>query len=131
MISAMLLPFEELPGPLPSPIPTPIDVGVDPNRVTPGIWGFVSLVFLGLAVVLIYFSMRKQLGRVNFEEDAPLPAGVRPLPPYATKDARRASALAAKERAQAVSEQRRAAKGMNPTAETPQNPEVPDAAESQ
>ncbi len=77
----------------PSPLPTPIDLAVDPNRVTPGLLGFVFFVFLIGAVALLYFSMRKQLARIKFEEDA-LPAGVRPLPKYATRAERRKSAAA-------------------------------------
>jgi hypothetical protein len=77
----------------PSPIPTPIDLAVDPNRVTPGLLGFVFFVLLIAAVALLYFSMRKQLSRIKFEEDA-LPAGVRPLPHYATRAERRKSAAA-------------------------------------
>lgn len=75
----------------PSPLPSPIDVAVDPNRVTPGLLGFLALVALIVAVVLLYFSMRKQLSKIHFEEGA-LPAGVRPLPKYATKAERRKSA---------------------------------------
>lgn len=76
----------------PTPTPIPTDLAIDPNRVTPGLWGFLSFAFLILAVVVLYFSMRKQLTKVNFEEDA-LPAGVKPLPKYATKEERRKSAL--------------------------------------
>lgn len=75
----------------PSPMPSPVELAVDPNRVTPGLLGFLALVVLIVAVVLLYFSMRKQLGRINFEEGA-MPAGVRPVPPYATRAARRAAA---------------------------------------
>lgn len=76
----------------PTPTPIPTDLAIDPNRVTPGLLGFLAFAFLILAVVVLYFSMRKQLTKVNFEEDA-LPAGVKPLPKYATKDERRKSAL--------------------------------------
>lgn len=77
----------------PSPLPTPIDLAIDPNRVTPGMLGFLFFILLIVVVVVLYFSMRKQLSRINFEEDA-LPAGVRPLPKYATRDERRKSAAA-------------------------------------
>lgn len=78
------------PTPLPTPVPTDLDI--DPNRVTPGIFGFLAFAFLILAVVVLYFSMRKQLGRVDFDEGA-APGGVRPLPKYATKEERRKTAL--------------------------------------
>ena len=76
----------------PSPGATP-GLAVDPQRVTPGVLGFLSFVFLVIAVVVLYFSLRKQLKKVNFDEDA-LPAGVKRLPTYATAEARRASAAA-------------------------------------
>jgi predicted lipid-binding transport protein (Tim44 family) len=75
----------------PTPLPTPIDVAVDPNRVTPGVLGFLALLALIGAVVFLYFSMRKQLSRIDFDDDA-LPGGVRPLPKYATKAERRKAA---------------------------------------
>ncbi|MFM2438281.1 MAG: hypothetical protein RLZ55_1100 [Actinomycetota bacterium] len=78
----------------PTPIPSPsaeIVLPVDPSRVTPGLYGFLSLLFLIVAVIALYLSMRKQLSKINFDEDA-VPAGVRPLPPYATKAERRKTA---------------------------------------
>lgn len=53
-----------------SPIPE-----IDPNRVTPGMWGFLSFVALILVAVLLYFSMRKQMRRVDFDENSPLAGG--------------------------------------------------------
>jgi hypothetical protein len=76
----------------PTPGATP-GLAVDPQRVTPGLLGFLSFVFLIIAVVVLYFSLRKQLKKVNFDENA-LPAGVKRLPTYATAEARRASAAA-------------------------------------
>ncbi len=88
MIAALILALPLAPSPVPSPTGPPIDA----NRVTPGALGFLSFLFLVIVVIVIYFSLRKQLSRINFDEDAPLPAGVRPVPPYATRDARRAAA---------------------------------------
>jgi len=59
----------------PAPAPTAIRQ-VDPNKVTPGMWGFISLLVLIAAAVGLYFSLRKQLGKVDFEEGGK-PAGVR------------------------------------------------------
>lgn len=84
----MMLPLEVTPSPGASPA-----LAVDPQRVTPGLLGFLSFVFLIIAVVILYFSLRKQLKKVNFDENA-LPAGVKRLPTYATAEARRASAAA-------------------------------------
>ena len=55
----------------PSPSPTPVEPPIDPARVTPGLLGLVSVLFLGIAVVLLYRSMRKQMGKV----DPTLPMG--------------------------------------------------------
>lgn len=50
----------------------------DPSLVTPGALGLLITVLMVLACVLLYRSMRKQLGRIDFEEtgadsDAPQP----------------------------------------------------------
>ena len=42
----------------------------DPTWLGPGLLGFLSLVFLAVAVFVIYLSLNKQLGRVTFDEDA-------------------------------------------------------------
>ncbi len=55
--------------------------------------GFLAFVILVIAVVILYFSLRKQLRKVDFDESA-LPAGVKPLPKYATKAEREKSAAA-------------------------------------
>jgi len=44
---------------------------IDPNLVTPGMWGFISFVVLILACVILYFSLRKQLKRVDSRDDWP------------------------------------------------------------
>ena len=103
----------------PTPTPVPTDLAIDPNRVTPGLFGFLAFVFLILAVVVLYFSMRKQLSKVNFEEDA-LPAGVKPLPKYATKEERRKTALRLQKEREAAVEA-----GKPPVAQTPEPPAAP------
>jgi hypothetical protein len=40
----------------------------DPNKVTAGWLGAVVLLVLAAAVVLLFFSFRKQLRKVNFDE---------------------------------------------------------------
>ena len=49
----------------PSPSPTPVEPPIDPARVTPGVLGLISVLFLAIAVVLLYRSMRKQMGKVD------------------------------------------------------------------
>jgi hypothetical protein len=49
--------------PLPSPLPE--EPPIDPSRVTPGMLGLASFVFLVIAIVLLYRSMRKQMSKVD------------------------------------------------------------------
>ncbi len=56
------------PNPTPSGALTSPPRVIDPDSVTPGIWGFVSFVFLMVVAILLYFSLRKQLGKVDFDE---------------------------------------------------------------
>ena len=69
-VSAALL-VAATPTPTPTRPPTP--VLIDPTRVTPGVLGFSALVFLAIAVFVIWKSMNKQLKRIDFDEDAPPP----------------------------------------------------------
>ena len=64
-LSTLLLTQTPVPSPLPEEPP------IDPSRVTPGLLGLASFIFLVIAVVLLYRSMRKQMGKVNPD----LPAG--------------------------------------------------------
>lgn len=57
----------------PSPTTAP---QIDPDRVSPGGLGFLPIVVLAIAAVVIFFSMRKQLRKVDFEEGKE-PAGSR------------------------------------------------------
>ena len=41
----------------------------DSTWLGPGLLGFLSLVFLAVAVLVIFLSMNKQLKRVTFDED--------------------------------------------------------------
>lgn len=53
------------------PSPLPEQPPIDPSRVTPGLLGFLSFIFLVVAVFLLYRSLRKQMAKV----DPNLPAG--------------------------------------------------------
>lgn len=55
--------------PVPSPLPD--EPPIDPSRITPGLLGLASFLFLVIAVVLLYRSMRKQMSKV----DPDLPEG--------------------------------------------------------
>jgi len=53
-----------------SPSPSPAVVEPDADRVSPGLYGFLAVVFLGVAIFVIWKSMNKQIKRVDFDEDA-------------------------------------------------------------
>ena len=63
----------------PSPTPTlsqstptsPMPGENDSSWIGPGLLGFLSVVFLAVAVFVIWKSLNKQLTRVTFEEDGP------------------------------------------------------------
>lgn len=57
------------PNPTPSGGLDSIAPAVDPDSVTPGMTGFIAFVLLILAAVVLYFSLRKQLKRVDFPDD--------------------------------------------------------------
>jgi hypothetical protein len=52
----------------PSPSPEPID----PARVTPGVLGFLAIVFLAVSVFLLWRSMNKQIRKIQFEGSVPV-----------------------------------------------------------
>ena len=53
-----------------SPSPSPSTSVPDDALVSPGLLGFLSLVFLAVAVFVIWKSLNTQLRRVSFDEDA-------------------------------------------------------------
>ncbi len=59
LLAALLLEESPLPSPLPEEPP------IDPSRVTPGLLALICFVFLIIAIVLLYRSMRKQIGKVD------------------------------------------------------------------
>ena len=85
LLSAIAVPAESA---TPTPDPSYIAPNVDPNRVTPGLLGFLSFLFLIVACVVLFFSLRKQLSKIRFDPKA-LPGGVRAVPDYARTDAPR------------------------------------------
>lgn len=52
----------------PVPDPTQTPRYVDPSVVSPGLIGFVIFVGLGLATVLLWLSMNRQLKKVHFDD---------------------------------------------------------------
>jgi hypothetical protein len=48
-----------------TPSPSPTAPPIDPSRVTPGLLGLISFLFLVVAVVLLYRSMQKQIKKVR------------------------------------------------------------------
>ena len=58
-LAALMLEESPLPSPLPEEPP------IDPSLVTPGLLGLISFLFLVIAIVLLYRSMRKQMAKVD------------------------------------------------------------------
>jgi hypothetical protein len=46
------------------------DTSVPESAIGPGLLGFLVVVALGLALVFLYRSLRKQLRRIDFDTDA-------------------------------------------------------------
>jgi hypothetical protein len=57
------LPFAE-----PSPTPFPDYTG-DPNLITPGVWGFVAILAVGIATVLLIIDMNRRIRRSRYREE--------------------------------------------------------------
>jgi hypothetical protein len=55
---------------LPSPSPSPTTLNIDPARVTPGLLGFASLLFLVVAGFFLARSMTRQFKKIDFDEAA-------------------------------------------------------------
>lgn len=49
--------------------PTPTPSQVDPNLVTPGPWGFLVIVFLAVAVILLVWDMMRRIRRGRVRAD--------------------------------------------------------------
>lgn len=64
----VLVPFADSPSPSPSPSPTVTPPPDD--MVSPGLLGFLALLFLVVAGYFIARGLNKQLKRVDFDEDA-------------------------------------------------------------
>ncbi len=52
----------------------------DKNKVNPGLLGFLVVALLGVATWLLIRSMQRQLGKVDFEEEAEVATEVEPDP---------------------------------------------------
>lgn len=53
-------------GSTPVPSPTPV---LDPDLVTPGVWGFAAIAFIALAVIALVFDMMRRVRRVRYRAD--------------------------------------------------------------
>jgi len=57
------LPFAD-----PSPTPFPDYTG-DPNLITPGVWGFVAILAVAIATVLLIIDMTRRIRRSRYREE--------------------------------------------------------------
>jgi hypothetical protein len=68
-----------------TPSPSPVRT-IDPARVTPGLLGLASLLFLVIAGFFLARSMTKQFKKIDFDEDATEPRRRRPSAPAPATD---------------------------------------------
>ncbi len=73
------------------PSPSSTEPAIDPDRVSPGVLGFLAVVFLALAMVVIWKSLNKQITSIDFDENDT------ENPRYTRKKAERAAKRAAAE----------------------------------
>ena len=52
----------------PSPTPFPDYTG-DPNLITPGVWGFIAILAVGIATVLLIIDMNRRIRRSRYREE--------------------------------------------------------------
>ena len=76
-----------------TPSPSSTEPSIDPDRVSPGVLGFLAVVFLAAAMFVIWKSMNKQLKGIDFDENDT------ENPRYTRKKAERAAKRAAAEAA--------------------------------
>jgi hypothetical protein len=55
-------------------------VAIDDSDVSPGVLGFLVVAALGVATWLLLRSMRRQMKKVDFDEQGPDPPPARPQP---------------------------------------------------
>jgi hypothetical protein len=68
-----------------TPSPSPVRT-IDPARVTPGLLGLASLLFLVIAGFFLARSMTKQFKKIDFDEDATEPRRRGPSAPVPATD---------------------------------------------
>lgn len=51
------------------PSPSSTERAIDPDRVSPGVLGFLAVLFLAAAMFVIWKSMNKQLTGIDFDEN--------------------------------------------------------------
>ena len=55
----------------PNPAPSPPRQNIDPSVLSPGLVGFLLFAGLAVAIVVLVFSMNRQLKKIDFDEEAP------------------------------------------------------------
>jgi hypothetical protein len=52
----------------PSPTPFPDYTG-DPNLITPGVWGFIAILAVGIATIFLLIDMTRRIRRSRYREE--------------------------------------------------------------
>ncbi|HEY5230924.1 MAG TPA: hypothetical protein VIJ11_08545 [Galbitalea sp.] len=52
----------------PSPTPFPDYTG-DPNLITPGVWGFIAILAVGVATIFLLIDMTRRIRRSRYREE--------------------------------------------------------------
>jgi hypothetical protein len=55
-------------GATPSPTPFPDYTG-DPNLITPGVWGFIAILLVGIVTILLLLDMTRRIRRSRYREE--------------------------------------------------------------
>jgi hypothetical protein len=52
----------------PSPTPFPDYTG-DPNLITPGVWGFIAILLVGIVTIFLLLDMTRRIRRSRYREE--------------------------------------------------------------
>jgi hypothetical protein len=65
-VTESLLHFARLAAPSPTPFP---DYTGNPNLITPGVWGFIAILVVAVATILLLIDMNRRIRRSRYREE--------------------------------------------------------------